>query len=201
MNNRIQTQPKSGRPFRFKLSNVKTALSTIVLQPPDTHYLSAAEGWLGLGNPIEANAEIERIRPAFRAHPDVLQVKCQICASLDKWPETMIICRTLTHIAPDCSYGWLFLSVALNKMDRPDEAREALRPAIKLFPNEPLFRYAMARYECRLGNLARSLAWLHDAMDLGDPFQFMSAALQDPGLEPLWSRLDISRATKQKAKG
>jgi tetratricopeptide (TPR) repeat protein len=158
MNNRIQTQPKSGRPFRFKLPNAKTALSTIVLESPDTHYLSAAEGWLGLGNPVEANAEIERIRPAFRAHPDVLQVKCQICAALDKWPETMIICRTLTHIAPDCSYGWLFLSVALNKMDRPDEAREVLRPAIKLFPKEPSGQFgSIAGLAARRNGLGRSL--------------------------------------------
>ena len=191
MNRRIQEAEQTGERLRCTSPAGAGRLSQIHLEPPAAQCLAAAEGWLGLGNPVEAGADIDRIQPAFRGHPDVLQVRCRVCAALDKWPEAMIICRTLTHIAPDRLFGWLNLSVALNKMDRTAEAIDALRPALTRFRNDPLPRYAMARYECRLGRLAWALAWLHDAMDLGNPFQFMSAALQDPGLEPLWKELEI----------
>jgi len=40
------------------------------LVPPDSLHLSVAIGWLELGNHIEANAALENITPALRAHPD-----------------------------------------------------------------------------------------------------------------------------------
>src|ERR1017187_3279090 len=45
------------------------------LEPPDSHHLSAAIGWLGLGNWREANEELEKITSELRGHPDVLEVR------------------------------------------------------------------------------------------------------------------------------
>jgi hypothetical protein len=47
------------------------------LQPPDSHHLSAAIGWIGLSHCQEANEELEKIVPGLRAHPDVLEVADQ----------------------------------------------------------------------------------------------------------------------------
>jgi hypothetical protein len=33
------------------------------LQPPDSHHLNAAVGWLELGNDIEATEELDKIKP------------------------------------------------------------------------------------------------------------------------------------------
>jgi hypothetical protein len=41
--------------------------------PDDALHLSAAIGWLELGNHIEANEDLEKITPDFREHPDVLE--------------------------------------------------------------------------------------------------------------------------------
>ncbi len=41
----------------------------------DQRHLDAAEGWIGLGNHIEANEELEQITPQNRAHPAVLEVR------------------------------------------------------------------------------------------------------------------------------
>jgi len=41
---------------------------------------NAAVGWLGPGNWQEANEELEKITPAMRSHPDVLEVWWQIYA-------------------------------------------------------------------------------------------------------------------------
>ena len=45
------------------------------LEPPDTYYLSAAVGWLELGNPGEARAELVQISSRQQEHPDVLEVR------------------------------------------------------------------------------------------------------------------------------
>lgn len=45
------------------------------LQPPDSHHIDAAPGWLDLGNHIEADAELDNIAASSRAHPDVLNVR------------------------------------------------------------------------------------------------------------------------------
>jgi len=38
-------------------------------QPSDRHHLQAAEGWLELGNPLEANEEVEKITPQLAPDP------------------------------------------------------------------------------------------------------------------------------------
>jgi hypothetical protein len=40
----------------------------------------AAEGWLGLGDHLAANEELEQISPKLRAHPLVLEVRYKIYA-------------------------------------------------------------------------------------------------------------------------
>ena len=52
------------------------------LEPPDSHHLEAAEGWLGLGNWNEANEELEKISAPARAHPSVLEMRFHIYGSL-----------------------------------------------------------------------------------------------------------------------
>jgi len=42
------------------------------LEPPDSTYLEVAQGWLDLGNHIEASEELEHIEAKNRAHPMVL---------------------------------------------------------------------------------------------------------------------------------
>jgi hypothetical protein len=48
------------------------------LTNPDAMHFQAAEGWLGLGNHLEANEELEMITPTLRAHPDVLEMRWHV---------------------------------------------------------------------------------------------------------------------------
>lgn len=50
----------------------------------DAARILAAEGWLQLGNFLEANAELDAIAPLFRAHPDVLEVRYNVFAAAKK---------------------------------------------------------------------------------------------------------------------
>jgi hypothetical protein len=44
----------------------------------DQRHFDSAEGWLGLGDHLAANGELEQITPEFRADPRVLEVRLQI---------------------------------------------------------------------------------------------------------------------------
>ena len=54
----------------------------VPLQPPDSMHLTAAQGWLELGNHEEAFEELEKIDAPLRGHPDVLEVRWGIYASI-----------------------------------------------------------------------------------------------------------------------
>ncbi|HXP63466.1 MAG TPA: hypothetical protein VN829_23385, partial [Dongiaceae bacterium] len=59
------------------------------LEPPDSLCLQAAQGWLELGNHVEADGELEKLAPELRAHPDVLKVRCEIHVAARKWEAVM----------------------------------------------------------------------------------------------------------------
>ena len=157
------------------------------LEPPDNFHLSAAVGWLGLGNWHEANEELEKITLALRAHPEVLEIRWIIYAKAEKWDQCVDIGNALIIVAPDRSFGWIHRSFALHCLKRTQEALDSLIPAAFHFPNEWHIRYNLACYACRLGNYKEAREWLKFAFDLGDAKQIKLLALADPDLEPLWN--------------
>src|ERR1035437_3751308 len=96
------------------------------LQPPDTLHLLAAQGWLELGNHIEANEELENITASLRAHPDVLKVRWEIYAAAKKWEAALDIAAAIAQLDPDDPLGWVHRSYALHELKRTAEARDNL---------------------------------------------------------------------------
>jgi predicted Zn-dependent protease len=86
------------------------------LEPPDSHYLIAADGWLGLGNWQEAQSEIERITPELRMHPDVQEVRWQIQAKAKNWEEAICVAREITQRTPELPFGWVHLAYSLHEL-------------------------------------------------------------------------------------
>lgn len=156
------------------------------LEPPDTHYLSGATGWLGLDNTQEAWLELQNIRPEFRCHPDVLEVEYDILAAQEKWLEATKTASTLTKIAPKRVIGWVHHAYALHELKRTQEARDTLKSVLLRFEGDWLIRYNLACYECQLGNREAALSWLKTAAQLGKRSEVRAMALEDHDLEPLW---------------
>ncbi len=161
-------------------------MSGATLQPPDTHHLSAAIGWLELGNPSEATQDLEKISPALLVHPEVLEVRWQIHAKALQWEKCVEVAREFTEIAPKKSFGWIHLSFALHELKRTQEAHENLVGILEQFPDEWLMRYNLACYSCQLGNLDEAGRWLAGAALKGDAKQIKRMAQDDPDLEPLF---------------
>ena len=161
------------------------------LEPPDSHHLSAAVGWLGLGNVAEAGIELEKIAEQFRSHPDVLAVRCDIHFKLGNWDAATEIAGTLTRLEPQEPGAWISLAYATRRKTGGgiSRARAILIQAQKTFPQVPIIAYNLACYDCQLGDLDAAKAWLDKACILGDARQVKHMARQDPDLEPLWPEL------------
>jgi predicted Zn-dependent protease len=157
------------------------------LKHPDNFHLRAAWGWLGLGDLVSANNELDEITPELRAHPDVLVARGDIYAKAKKWGSVLTITETLVKIAPEKTYGWIHRSFALHEMKRTQEALDLLLPVAERFPKFWLVRYNLACYCAQLGRLKDARNWLETAFALGDSKQVKLMALDDKDLEPLWA--------------
>lgn len=158
----------------------------MAIEPPDSHHLSAAVGWLELGNPAEAILDLHRLSPATRLHPDALEIDWQIHAKAMDWETCVAVARQLIQIAPKKSFGWIHLSFALHELKRTQEACENLMNVLERFPDEWLMRYNLACYACQLGNIEEANRWLAGAALKGDAKQIKRMAKDDPDLAPLF---------------
>jgi len=157
---------------------------------PDRHHLSAALGWLELGNAREARAELNRIAPRQLAHPDVLEMRWKICAAEKRWDEALIVARAVIDLAPERPSGWIHQSYSLHELKRTREAwTELLRVAGK-FTDVSMIPYNLACYACQLGNLTQAQRWLAAAISIAGKEEIKSAALADADLRPIWPEVE-----------
>jgi tetratricopeptide (TPR) repeat protein len=160
------------------------------LEPPHTHSLSAAEGWVGLGNLVEAAAELDQIPVEFQNLPSVLQVRWAINAAKGDWSAALSTARTLAQTAPGLSAGWLHQAYALRRLAGGGltAAWDALFPALEMFPGDLLIPYNLACYACQLGRLDEARALLERALKT-DRKAVKQIALADSDLKPLWPEI------------
>jgi tetratricopeptide (TPR) repeat protein len=161
------------------------------LHPPNTHHLSAAIGWLELGNPTEAKLELEKLTPAARQHPDVLEARWLICAEEKDWDAGLAVARSLIRTDSTRASGWLHQAYALRRVEGGGvkAALDALLPAADKFPNEVVIPYNLACYACQLRQYDLARIWLRRAMASGDKARIQQMALSDSDLEPLWPEI------------
>ena len=171
----------------------------LALEPPESLHFKGAEGWLELGDHVEANEELQKINGRLRAHPDVLELRWRIFTAAKKREVCLDIADALTRLAPQRSIGWLHLSATLHQLGRTKEAWNTLSPLAVLFPCDAVLPYQLACYACRLGNISEAVDRLREALrleemsdkysPLGNRSKLRLMALRNPDLEQLWVRI------------
>ena len=161
------------------------------LEPPDSHHLDAAIGWLGLGRADDAQAELYLISVAQQQHPAVLDARWMICAREQRWNDALEIARAELAAAPDSCSGWLHQAYALRRVPGGGLARawDALLPAAEKFPKEPVVAYNLSCYACQMQQLDLARHWLHQAIQTGGQEAIKKMALADDDLRPLWAEI------------
>ncbi len=161
------------------------------LQPPDTHCLSAAVGWLELGNLAEAKAELAQVQGPHQSHPDVLEVRWLIAAEEHQWQEGLQVAESLIKAAPERPSSWLHQAYAVRRIPggTVQKAWDALLPAYEKFPKEPVIPYNLSCYACQMEQLDVARLWLKRAAEVGSKERIKRMALEDPDLKPLWQEI------------
>ena len=162
------------------------------LEPPDTHHVSAAIGWLELGNPAEAGEELARISGSALEHPDVLETRWAVCAAGRSWEAALDLAELLVVKSPERVTGWIHRAYALRRIKAGSLRRawDALRPAFEKFPKETIIPYNLACYAAQMGRLDEAWEWLHKAMAAAESVnRIKQMALADPDLQPLLERI------------
>jgi len=159
------------------------------LRRQDAIQLEAAEGWLELGNAVEANDELERIAPQHQVHPDVLDLRWRIYAAAKKWDVCLRVAETLADQTPRSATAWLRLAASLHMLDQTEDACETLLEVLDEFPDNPAIAYQLACYFCQMEEFAEAKQWLETAFSIGDSKELKLLALKDPELKPLWDKI------------
>lgn len=152
---------------------------------PDRHHVSAAEGWLELGDSLEAARELRRVSNPALGHPDVLDIRWRLHAARGQWDSALDVAKLVTTVAPDRPSGWIHQSYCLHEMKRTAEAMHLLLPVADQFPEEGIIAYNLACYACQLGDLAGAKIWLQRASKAKGKMPLKEMAEQDPDLAPL----------------
>ena len=163
------------------------------IDPQDSMYLEAAQGWLDLGNDVEANEELERIDAKHRAHPDVLQVRWLVHAKAGKWDACLDIATALTQMLPERRFGWIHRAFSLHKMGRTQEAVDCLMAVIDRFETNATMPFYLALFYCRMGKIMDARQWLGKAFEhtvrKQERDKLKLKVLDEPDLEPLWKSI------------
>ena len=161
------------------------------LDTATAHQLSAALGWMELGNPGEAILELDRIPEKSRKAPPVLEVRWMLCSYEAKWDEALLTARELLAAAPESSESWLHHAYSVRRATGGGNqaAWEALLPALEKFPAEPTIPYNLACYACQMEQLENARTLLQRAFGSGRKKAMREMALSDHDLEPLWGEI------------
>jgi tetratricopeptide (TPR) repeat protein len=159
------------------------------LEPPDSHFLNAARGWLELGNMVEAHAELRRIAPRFRTAPEALVVRWEIQSRELDWEASLKTARKLIAAAPEECDGWIKQSYSLHELKRTTEAMNSLLAVEDSFPEVSMIPYNLACYACQLGDRIRAMRRLMKAIQIAGKESIKKLALEDSDLEPMWDEI------------
>lgn len=166
------------------------------LTAPDSMFLKAAEGWLGLGDWKSAQEELEKLTPELRSDPVVLKVRWEICVVGKQWDAGVEIGRNLVEAEPEESFGWVNRSYALRRASTGglQAAYDALKPAADRLKDLEQVTFNLACYACQLGSLDEARQWwakcLSVAARAGATKRIKKAALAEADLKPLWLEIE-----------
>ena len=98
--------------------------------------ITRAEGYLELGLPKEAEAELEKLEKKDRASKEVWALRCKIYQATEQWEAMREVAKHLVSLAPDVAEYWVWAADATRKAGNLEAAEQILHFALKYLPAE-----------------------------------------------------------------
>jgi len=129
---------------------------------PMKHYFDAAVGWLELGNPGEAQVELDQLTFDVLARPEVQVIRWKVLAALRNWDRALCVSRELIASDPERATPWICFAFSLVHTHGTAEASRCLTESSAEHPEScrsvPRF---LARQTERLAASPDPNRWLH----------------------------------------
>jgi tetratricopeptide (TPR) repeat protein len=156
------------------------------LEKEEQRHVTAAEGFLELGLPLDADAELDRVDPFCRHLPEVLEVRAKVHRALKRWELLAVVAKQLWDSTDQSQWAseW---ARALRQSGALESAKAVLLDAVERHPENALFHFQLACYESQIGSVEVAKFRLEHAVKR-DPSLKMRA-LDEPDLEPIWKAL------------
>lgn len=154
------------------------------LAEEEQQHITAAQGYLELGMPLDADAELDLIDPFCRHLPEVLVARVCVYLTLQKWDLMQAVAKRLVNHDPDDIQWTLWLAFATRRAVSIDSAKRILLEAVERHPKAALFHYNLACYESVQDDVEVAKARLQHALKL-DP-SLRLKALDDADLKGVW---------------
>lgn len=161
--------------------------------PPDPRTLNAAVGFLQLGMIDDAWQELESLPLDQRDHDQVVELKISIGLQLGKWESARIHAQAMAKRNPGNSGWWISWAYALRREKSVEEAREILREALQLHPDELMISYNLACYASVLGELDEARGLLGRVFS--EDARYRPMASKDPDLAAFFAADGIDEAS------
>jgi hypothetical protein len=151
--------------------------------------LSAAEGWLMLGCPAEAELELEAICAHNMNRSEVLCLRWAVSFHGKRWEDARSIAKVWCWTTPESLEAWIACANSTREFEGLAAAKQILLDIAERFPLDWVVPYNLACYCAQLGEIAEAVLWLNKALSLDMQQKIRREAAGDPDLAPLWEAL------------
>ena len=155
------------------------------LAPEEAARIQVAQECLRNGDHVKAAEQLKELRLDSLHHPDVLEIRWEICAQDGQWEAAFEIGHALRAAAPENKFGWLYEASSLIELNRSETAFDLLVVAAEKFHDDPIIPYNLTCCACRLQRKSEASRWLAKAIEIGGRAEIKLMALDDKDLAPM----------------
>ena len=154
-----------------------------MLEFPDNLHFEAAHGWLGLGNAVEALAELDRLSKLATGMGEVLGIRVEVLTRLGRLDEALAEAKVRTEVCSLFSDGYRQVAETLLALGQGKQAVETLDLVMRRFSDEWEFLCHASRVAALAGDYSAARRWLAMAITVGDPKQLKDWIAEHPELK------------------
>jgi len=147
--------------------------------------LLAADGYLYLGMPAHALAELESIDSTSQHASPVLRARVRVLLHLKRWTEANSLSAAGNSLYPEENEFTVQRAFALHQMKKGIDAAQVLLSAPEWIRRTGILHYNLACYEAQLGDLSTARQCIKVAIEINSAFK--KNARTDPDLARLWN--------------